>query len=197
MIVLSDDFAPNGAKVSGIDFGFLQRPALGGALRRVNRPGARFLIELSWPTMLADDARVLVQQLTAAKFEGLRVAFPLQGVSQGDPGTAIQVDGSAGGTSLPLRGLWPGYVVQQGYWLTAIDSAGVHYLYQVAANVEVNSAGKAAVTVTPMLRAPLVDGNTVLLARPLIEGAVTEEIGWELSPGQLISGIGCVIEEAA
>ena len=35
------------------------------------------------------------------------------------------------------------------------------------------------------------------LARPLIEGAVTEEIGWELSPGQLISGIGCVIEEAA
>lgn len=197
MIILPDEYAPNGANVGPVDFGFVQRPALGGELRRVNRPGNRFQIELSWPPMRGEAARVLVRRLTAAKTEGLRVAFPLQGVSQGLPGVPVVNGSGAAGTSLPLRGLTPGWEAKEGFWLTVIDSAGGHFLHQVAAPAVADTAGEATITITPMLRAPLVDGNTVLLDKPLIEGVVVQDIGWELSPGQLHTGIGCVIEEAA
>lgn len=198
MITLPAGLVPNSARVAQVDFGFVQRPALGGALSRINRPGNRWQIELGWPTMPADDARTLVRRLSAAVTEGLRVVLPLQGVSQGDPGTAIVVNGSgAAGTALPLRGLVPNVAIKEGWWLTAIDSAGVHYLHQVAAPAVANGSGQVTLAITPMLRAPLVDGNTVLLAKPLVEGVITDQIGWELSPGSLVSGIGCVIEEAA
>lgn len=197
MIELPASYAPNGARVVLIDFGFVQRPSLGGAAARVNRPGNRWQIELTWPTMQADDARVLVRRLAAAKSEGLRVLFPLQGVSQGSPGSPVVNGSGAGGTTLPLRGLTPGHVIKEGWWLTAIDSAGVRYLHQAAATVAADGSGNATLAVTPMIRAPLADGNTVLLGAPEVEGFITEEIGWDLVPGELTSGIGCTIEEAA
>lgn len=198
MIELPDHYAPSAARVALVDFGFVQRPALGGAMARINRPGSRFQIELSWPPMRADDARVLIRRLTAAKAEGLRVLFPLQGVSQGEPGASVVVDGGgAAGTSLPLRGLTPHYAVKEGWWLTAIDADDNRYLHQVAAPAAADGTGDVVLTVTPMLRAPLADGDVVLLAAPTVEGVVIEDIGWEQSPGALTSGIGCVIEEAA
>lgn len=198
MIILPEEYAPAAAKVAQVDFGFVQRPALGASISRINRPGNRWQVELTWPPMLADNARALVRRLSAAATEGLRVAFPLQGVNQGAPGAFAEVNGSgAGGTSIPLRGLTAGQTVKEGWWVTAIDSAGVHYLHQVAADVVANGSGIATITVNPMLRTALVDGNDVLLGTPLVEGIVTERIGWDLSPGQLIDGLGCVIEEAA
>lgn len=198
MIILPEQYAPSAAKVALVDFGFVQRPALGGAVARVNRPGSRWQIELTFPPMTADDARVLVRRLSAAKAEGLRVPFPLQGVSQGAPGPNVVVNGNgAAGVNLPLRGLTPGYAVKEGWWLTVIDSAGDYYLYQIAAPASANGGGQMTVTVTPMIRAPLADGNAVLLAEPLVEGVVVEGIGWDLVPGELVDGIGCVIEEAA
>lgn len=197
MIVLPDDYAPSSARVGLVDFGFVQRPALGGQLRRVNRPGSRFQIELGWPAMRAEAARILVRRLTAAQNEGLRVVFPLQGVSQGLPGPAVVNGSGAAGTALPLRGLTPGWQAKEGFWLTVIDSAGKHYLHQVAQAAVADAGGQATLTITPMLRAPLADGSPVLLDKPLIEGVVVQEIGWEMQPGDLHTGIGCVIEEAA
>lgn len=198
MITLPAGLVPSSAQVAMIDFGFVQRPALGAAISRINRPGNRWQVELAWPTMRADDARALVRRLSAAVTEGLRVAFPLQGVNQGAPGAFAEVNGSgAGGTSIPLRGLTAGQTVKEGWWVTAIDSAGVHYLHQVAADVVANGSGIATITVNPMLRTALVDGNDVLLGTPLVEGMVTGRIGWDLSPGHFIDGLGCVIEEAA
>jgi len=198
MIVLPAEYVPASAKVSVIDFGFVQRPALGAAVSRINRPGNRWQIELTWPTMRSEDARKLVRRLTAALAEGLRVAFPLQGVVQAAPGAFAEVNGAgAGGTSIPLRGLTAGQTVKEGWWVTAIDSAGIHYLHQVAADAVANGSGQATITVNPMLRAALVDGNDVLIGTPLVEGVVTGRIGWDLPPGQLIDGLGCVIEEAA
>ncbi|MFZ5745281.1 MAG: hypothetical protein ACOY7T_12465 [Pseudomonadota bacterium] len=198
MITLPAGMVPNSAKVALIDFGFVQRPALGGAVSRINRPGNRWQVELTWPPMRAEDAGVLVRRLSSAVGEGLRVPFPLQGVAQGTPGVVIEVNGSgAAGTSLPVRGLAAGQTIQEGWWLTAIDSDGRYYLHQVAAQAVANGSGQATITITPMLRAPLVDGNDVLLGTPMVEGVITGRIGWDLVPGSLIDGVGCVIEEAA
>lgn len=198
MITLPAGMVPNSAKVALIDFGFVQRPALGGTVARINRPGNRYQVELTWPPMRGEDAQVLIRRLSAAVSEGLRVPFPLQGVTQGTPGAVIEVNGSgAAGTSLPVRGLAAGQPIEEGWWLTVIDSGGAYYLHQVAAAAVANGSGQATLTITPMLRAALVDGNDVLLGTPLVEGVITVRIGWDIVPGALIDGLGCVIEEAA
>lgn len=196
MIILPENPAPNSAAPSLLDFGFLQRPATGAAALRVDRPGSRWRLQFSYPTMRADVARPYISRLIAAKREGLRIAFPLQGVSQGSPGSPV-VDGSgASGTSLPVRGLNPGYTAKEGYWLTIIDSDGVHYLHNVCATVVADSAGEATLTIEPMLRAPMADGDVILLARPLVEGVIDGDVSWNDELAGLINGLTFTLEEA-
>ena len=104
MIELPSHIVPNSALPKQVDFGFVQEAA-GGAMTRIDRPGNKFEVELGFPPMKAADARIFVARLNRARGQGLRVEYPLQGQSQGNPGSPV-VDGTdSAGTTLKLRGL--------------------------------------------------------------------------------------------
>ena len=196
MIELPEDIHPNQANPRMIDFGFTQESA-GGAAIRIDRPGNRYEVDLSFPVLTAEQARLLVSRLTRAKSEGLRVPYPLQWVSQGNPGSPV-VDGSASaGRVLNLRDLAVGHAVREGYWLNVIGADGTRYLHCVTEPALIGADGLATLAVEPPLRAIPADGWEVELAVPVIEGLITSDIGWTLSPGGFASGISVTVREAA
>ena len=196
MIEFPDDFQPNGATVRQIDNGFVQEYVGGGSLR-IDRPGNRWEIELSFPIRSGADARIAMARFARAKSEGLRVDFPLQGVSQGNPGSPV-VDGAlSAGRTLKLKTMTVGYLAKEGYWLTLIDAAGVRYLHQISALAVVDATGKVTLSVEPPLRVIPADGWQVLLAKPEVEGVVTSAVEWGLAPGGFNTGISVTLREAA
>lgn len=196
MIELPLSPAPNGVSPRLIDYGFTMRSPTGGAALRLDRAGSRFAAEVSFPPMKADTARVFVSRLLDAKSEGLRIEFPLLDVSQGNPGSPV-VDGAGqAGKTLAVRGLNPGYVCKEGYWLSIEDADGQHYLHNVRATVRADSSGDATLAITPALRVPFADGATIHLAKPMIEGLVDgNEWSWQLPVNKLIA-LAVTIEEA-
>jgi hypothetical protein len=195
MIELPARPAPNAVNASLIDFGFQLKPATGAAVTRIDRPGSRYAVEVTFPVMKSDVARVFVSRLQKAVSEGLRIDYPLLGVSQGNPGAPVVDGANPTGTTLPVRGLTPGYQVKEGYWLTLIDADGVLYLHNVTANVRADGDGEATLSIYPMIRAPLADGSTILLGKPQVEGLI-EDIKWTLMLGDFVQ-LGFVLEEAA
>lgn len=195
MIELPADAVPAAAMPSLVDFGFMQTPSTGAAASRINRPGSRWKVDFTLPPVTADRARVLISRLAEGKSQGLRVPFPLQ-VSQGAPGVPT-VDGSgAAGTSLPVKGLNAHYTIKEGYWLTLIDGDGVHYLHTNRSAVAADASGEATLTIWPPLRAPMADDDLVLLAKPLVEGLISSEVSWTMTPDRLVA-LAFTIEEAA
>jgi hypothetical protein len=197
MIELPETPAPNGVEVALLDYGMILRPATGAEVLRINRAGTRHRLAISFPPMRPDTARKFIARFQKAKREGLRIDFPLLGLSQGVPGTPV-VDGAGqAGTTLALRGLTPGYAVKEGFWLTLIDDSGRRYLHTSSTAVVAGGDGKATIGIEPPLRAPFADGATVLLGKPTVEGVLVDELGWSLSVGRLIRGGTIMLEEAA
>lgn len=196
MIELPDCPAPNGVQPALIDFGITLRPSSGAAVTRIGRKGSRFRLVVSYPPMKPEVSRVFVARLLRAKDEGIRIPFPLIHGSQGSPGSPV-VDGSPAGKSLPLRGLIPGYVVKEGYWLSIEDSSGQHYLHTVTAAGKADGSGEIVLDVEPPLRVPFDDGDTVHLAVPMVEGFVDGEAwGWTIPVNKLVA-IEFPLEESA
>lgn len=196
MIELPDSPAPNGVTPRLLDYGAVLRSPTGGSSLRLDRAGSRFAAEISFPPMKADTARVFVSRLLEAKSEGLRIEFPLLGVSQGNPGSPV-VDGAGqAGKTLNVRGLTPSYVVKEGYWLSIVDANGQHYLHNARAVVKASAGGLAALSITPALRVPFADGAVIHLAKPMIEGLVDgNEWSWQIPVNRLIA-LAVTIEEA-
>jgi hypothetical protein len=196
MIEFPEDFQPNAATVRQIDNGFVQEYVGGGSLR-IDRPGNRWEIELSFPIRSGADARVAMARFARAKSEGLRVEFPLQGVDQGNPGLPV-VDGTtSAGRVLKLKTMIAGYQAKEGYWLTLIDAGGTRYLHQISALATVDGAGKVELSVEPPLRVIPADGWQVLIAKPEVEGLVLSAVEWGLAPGEFNTGISVTLREAA
>jgi hypothetical protein len=190
--------APNGVNPTLLDFGITLRPATGGPVAKVDRPGSRFRIEASFPPMVPSVARVFISRLLEAKRSGhLLIEFPLLGESQGSPGSPV-VDGAGqAGATLRLRSLNPGYRIKEGYWLSIIDANGQHYLHNARSVVKVGGDGRAAFGIEPPLRHPFVDGARVLLAQPMVEGFIDGgEWSWSVDVARF-SGISFLLEEAA
>ena len=188
MIELPELPAPNSVSPALIDFGFVQRPSLGGRATRIERSGARYRAEIGFPPMKPELARVFVSRLLRAKSEGLRIEFPLLDVSQSPCGTPVVNGAGQTGKWLTLRGLSPHYAFREGYWLTVVDSDGARYLHNCASALAANAAGEATIVLAESLRAPFADGATVLLAKPTIEGFVTgEDWQWQIPVERLIA----------
>lgn len=196
MITLPASPAPNSCSPRVISFDLHQRPSTGAAVQTVYRPGSRWALDFTFPLMTANVARAFTSRLVRAQREGLRMKVPLLGVSQGAPGTPVVDGANPSGTALPVKGCTPGYVFDEGYWLTLIDAAGDYYLHQVVGSVVVNGAGKATVSIETPIRAPIADGATVLVAAPMVQGFI-EEVAWGMRLGNLVEGIGFTLEEAA
>lgn len=194
MIVLPDTYAPRVVGFEPLAGGFDVRTARGGLAGRVITPGGRFAITVEFPTMDYDRAMALRALLVTAKGEGLRMAMPLGGNKQS--GGAGAVDGSgAAGTALPVKGLTPGAMIRQGYWLTVIDADGNHCLHQVAGAMRVGTDGAADLTVDFPLRTVLADNDVVLVSKPLIEGLITSDVNWQIPVGRRVHGLGFRLEE--
>lgn len=198
MIEFPDAPRPSAVSIVALDFGFIQRPGSGAASLRVDRPGSRFRVELTYPPMEPETARRFVARIQRARREGLRVRLPLLGVGQGSPGAPVVDGADPTGTSLPVRGLTPYYAVKEGFWLHAEDADGVRYLHTVQANGIADASGDLELDIEPAIRAPLADGSTIELAAPTVEGLLVEDVAWSLSVDRLVRfGGSIVIEEAA
>lgn len=196
MIELPDGVVPNAATPRVVDFGFVQE-AVGGSMTRIERPGTKFEVDLTFPPMVAATARVVVARLARARVAGLRIEYPLLGQGQGVPGNPV-VDGTdSAGRVLKLRGMTVGYQAKEGYWLNLTGPDGARYLHQVSALATVDGTGKVTLAVEPPLRIFPGDGGAVELAAPVIEGLVVSETTWALNPGELVSGIALTLREAA
>jgi hypothetical protein len=196
MITLPSTPAPNSCSPRVISFDLHARPSTGAAVQTIYRPGSRWALDFTYPLMKADVARAFTSRLVRAQREGLRMAVPLLGVSQGSPGAPV-VDGDyPSGTVLPLRGCTAGYEFGEGYWLTLIDAAGDYFLHQVVGSAIVGGTGNVTLSIETPIRAPLLDGATVLAATPMVQGFI-ENVAWGMRLGNLVEGIGFTLEEAA
>jgi hypothetical protein len=197
MIELPTGVHPNGATPTLLDFGGVMRPATGAKILRLDRAGNRFRVAMTLPIRPGDDARRIIARLLAAKSEGLKVEYPLQGVYQGTPGDFV-VDGAGqSGNTIALRGGTPHYAAKEGFWLTIYDEADQGYLHNVKAVALADASGDILLTVTPNLRVPFADGARVELSEPTIEGLVESDISWDLALGELVDSLSFTIEEAA
>lgn len=174
MIILPASPKPNRVTVDNLDFGFNQNRV--AASVRVDRPGNRHRLTLTWPReqMIPGQREAFTAALKRGKRAGVQINVPLT-ADQGAPGTPVMNGAGQSGTVLSLRGLTPGYVLKQDYWLTILRSDGVAYLHSVFTDATVNGSGNVAVQIEPPLRFPFPDGATVLLQTPYVQGFLVGE----------------------
>ena len=188
MIELPETPAPNGASPALMDFGIDLVPPTGAAELRVDRPGSRFTIEVSFPPMAPDVSRVFVSRLLEAKRAGVRIPFPLIGVDQGLPGLPVMNGAGQAGTTIGIRGFAPSYVFKEGFWLSIESESGQHYLHNCRTTGAADANGTAQIRIEPALRHPFADGAKVHFAKPMIEGRPQgSEWGWQIPVNRLIA----------
>lgn len=195
MITLPAGVVPALATPRLIDFGVFIRPATGAPVSRVDKPGTRWGAQIDLPAQLPDVANSILTRLLTGRSQVLRVDWPLLGVSQAVAGTPVVNGANPSGTTLPVRGLAAGTVIKEGWWINVTDAAGNRYLHQVKALATADGAGAVSLNIGPMIRAPLADGSAVVITSPTIEGLVTSDHTWPLTPDRLIP-ISFTIEEA-
>ena len=196
MITLPASPSPNGARPELVDFGTVLRPIAGGELQRINRAGGRWKWDFSFPVMQPATLRTFTPLIAAAREQALRLPVPLLGVSQGSPGTPV-VDGAGqSGQTLVLRGVTAAWQAKVGYWLHIADENGRRYLHQVTADATASGGGGLTLAIFPALRWPFLDGATVELASPTVEGLVTSDVSWGLDPRRL-TALAFTLEEVA
>lgn len=196
-IELPEWAVPNGAEPFPIPFGAWLIPPLGGEELFVSRKGGRWGATLTFPPMKAEKARVLISRLSEAWFSGalVKVEYPLAGVAQGIPGSPV-IDGAGqAGNTINIRGLTPGYLAKEGYWLTLIDENGRGYLHNHRAVIVADESGLASLAISPEIRWPFADGAVVQLAKPTIEGKVSAQ-PWQIPVNHLIQ-VGFELREIA
>lgn len=197
MITLPERPSPSSATPALLDFTVTLRPATGGPVQRVMRAGSRYRMEFTFPPMTASDAQVFISRLIEAKRRGeIVMPVPIVGRYQSAPGSPV-VDGAGqAGTTLNVRGLVPGYLFEEGYWITIIDDDDQRYLYNVRESAPVAPDGTVTLRIEPPLRYPYLDGATINAAKPEIQGFIDGgEWSWSVEAAG-ITGISFVVEEA-
>ncbi|KQN93849.1 hypothetical protein ASE95_02785 [Sphingomonas sp. Leaf231] len=195
MIELPDWAVPNAATPSLVDAGGVMRSPLNTAALKVNRLGSHYRVSLGFPPYEPEQGRVVVSRLIRGQRVGLRVPYPIF-VDQGEPGAPVTDGAAQSGLTLNLRGLAPGYVAREGYWLSIVDPTGQHYLHNVADDAVAGADGRMVLPLSEMLRVPFQNGAAVHLATPMVEGIVEgNSRAWNLAVDRTTS-IEFAIEEA-
>jgi hypothetical protein len=162
-----------------IDFGGPLKPPLGGAVQTILRLGTRHAIDITIPLMRSEpDGREWSAFLRMGKIYGVRARYRQDGLGVGSPGAPL-VDGAGQyGTTIALKGFTPGYAIRLGQAVSLVVG-GRNYLYFAAAGAVAGSDGRMPLSIFPMLRKSPADGDTVEVARPLIEGSLAgNEVAW-------------------
>lgn len=187
---------PRDMTVTYVDWGGTLRPALGGPAQRLNRLGTRHRAEFVMPPMPIDTARIWVQRLKRGLHDGVIMEFPQPGFSSGLGSGTVAV-ATSGGATLPVQlvaGI-DGRVVLEGQYLSTGN--GAWQLYAVDADTLVPNDGLVSLGVTPLLRTPLLQGNSVRFTEVLIQGSLTgDEQSWTVNTAHHY-GLSFGIEEDA
>lgn len=165
-----------------VSFGVDQDPILGGPQSKVLRMGDRWAIDVeTYPAEYAEHGMRYLSRLVRGLKETVRLAFPEPGVKPRSYGAPVVASAGSAGTSLPVSGLIPGDVIKEGKFFSMIIG-GESFLYQVAVEDVVVSAGSTAtLQIEPMLRRQPPAG-TALDFEPKIEGFVQgNEQSWAVS----------------
>ncbi|RZJ01813.1 MAG: hypothetical protein EON90_02050 [Brevundimonas sp.] len=168
------------------------RPAWGGDVQRLNRPGSRYAIDVQLPPQRyakaqdwgdIDDEEATVTML---------IVQP--GLDVGAPGSPLVKGAGQAGSVLTIDGLTPHYVLKKRQWLTVTISGRI-YAYRVASETMADSTGEADVPLQTMLRRSPTDNAAVEIAAPRIEGfATVPEGAWATDTAGLVS-LAFTIEE--
>lgn len=189
IIDMPEGVHPTDANVLLRDFGTVLTPFLGGPDQRINRLGTRFALRVTLPPLDTKDEALIVQsRLLRAREDRLRMDWPQPGFDTGYSGAPIVAAAVASGTTLPLAGLIPGYVIREGQFLSIIHACR-RYVHMFAVNRAVAGDGSVTATIWPMLRTPLSIADIVEIAVPKIEGLVSpgEEVSWQISVDRMAS----------
>lgn len=180
-----------------LDFGVTQTPAFGGASQRSERLGSRYALDVQMPAMEAEpDGRIWVSRLMRGLKDGVVFEWPQPDFNVMAPGTPFVKTATAGGTSLPLKGLTPYYPIREGQFFSIIHSSR-RYLHAAATQVIADGSGDATVTLSVMLRTNVAVNDVVEIGRPMIEGRlVGDEVSWNLNAARH-TGLAFTIEEIA
>ena len=144
----------------------------------VPRKGGRFTVGFTFGPYTPEDGRVMVARLIAGKQGGVRVKLPLLH-DQGSPGTPLLNGAVTTGRSIAIDGLTPGYVIEEGYWLS-LEKNGQHYLHSVGVGATANGSGQATIELNELLRTNFPDNAVVHLAQPQVEGLLVGDFAWEV-----------------
>ena len=151
----------------------------------IPRKGSRYSVAFTFGPYTAENARVMVSRLIAGKQGGVRVKLPLLH-SQGSPGTPLLNGAVTTGRTIAIDGLTPGYVIQEGFWLSLVKS-GQHYLHSVGVGATANGSGQATIELNELLRTDFADNTVVNLAEPQVEGLlVGDEWSWQFDVNRVI-----------
>lgn len=174
MITIPASPRPNRLTVEYLDFGFYQETI--GASVRVDRPGNRHRLTMTWPRelMVPGTREVFTAALKRGKRQGVQINVPLTS-AQGNPGSPVVNGAGQTGTTLVIRGLTVGYDLRQDYWLSIAKADGTSYLHSVFIGAVANASGIATIQIEPALRAPFPDGAAIQLQNPVIQGLLVGE----------------------
>ena len=196
MIDLQASDLPASVIPAFVDVGGTVRGATNAVGVRIDRPGGHYRAAVTMGISTAAQRAALIADLVRGKQEGLRLAYPLQGVDQSGAGAPVMDGADQAGRIIKLRNMAPGYVAAKGFWLSIVDAGGQHYLHNIFAGGTVASDGKVTITLSEHLRVPFGNGAPVLLEHPKIEGDVAgNEQSWQLMRGNRLVGIQFTIEE--
>lgn len=170
-------------------------PIMGGPDTRVARLGTRHICDVSLDSMTAQQALTWRNRL---QNEDQTVVWevPTKGLTVGNPGTPVVDGDDQSGSVLNVRGLTPGYVIQEDQPLPirttknekvgdSVSAVQRIYFYKARSSVVADENGDAAVPINVILRVSPDDGDTILMASPVIEGFVVQVSGLKVQGRRL------------
>lgn len=169
--------------------------ALGGGSQIVNRPGARFQLQVTLPPMRGADARRWFAALTAALFEGGRFTLRQVDLAVGTPGSPLVNGAGQVGQLLAIDTGAANYAYKAGQCVS-ITTGGRRYLYPLAVDGVLNGSGAGVLPLSVPLRTSPADNDAVNIAAPVIEGSVAlDDPHLPFNEARLALGMGFTITE--
>lgn len=157
-----------------------QEGVLGGADLQIPRMGDRFVVDVSTAQLRQDaESRQLVASLMEATTADARISLRLPNTPTLIRGNGV-VDGAGQtGSLLRVSGMIPNAALHWGVFFSIVH-AGVHYVHMIRSQVLVDTSGRAAVPIWPMLRFITVDDEPCHFEDPMIEGQL---VGFDKGAG--------------
>lgn len=171
-ILLPQSPAPDEQSIGLVSSKNTLTPAIGGAEQELLRKGTRYEIGFTLPPQ--DDVEAM--DWADLMLEGDTLVMPVSQPSLiiGNPGAPVVNGSGYAGAVFPMKGLEPGYTLRKGQWFTHLANTGQRFLYRVKTATTANGAGLANVPIYTLLRRPPLDGETVEITAPKVEGFVRD-----------------------